>query len=617
MSVRIGVVLLLPAAAGLLWAQAAGGCSCGANPPGPPHNRELRPYANTPEDMQPYSHFTKPYYEFYEQQVEYNGAARDVPTVKPADVDEVRIGFLGPIENHPDQALGRRMLNGAQMAIEEANARGGYGGKPFKLMIHNDGAVWGASSNEIVKMRYDDQVWAMLGSIGGDSTHIALRVSLKAELPIVNCAATDPTIPETIIPWLFTTIQDDRVQSYTLARRIYTDLGLERVALLRINDRYGRFGILKFQDASRRLGHPVVIEQKYMPGDTDFRRQLRIIGDSRVDAIVLWGDQPAAAAILKQMKELGMKQRVFGSFRTIGDELLASAGDAAEGFEAVYPFDPTRDDPVWVAFRKRFEKRFNTQPEVFSSLAFDTMNILLDAICRAGLNRGRIRDALAGVESYRGVTGEMVFDPNSKNIVPLYLAAVKDGKIAYRRYSMQKPYAKVGEGGVSYNGPPVPDAPAGPRRIGLFGPGAAQLAASPAVLQVLKSAKSRYELVPIESDQPWGKASGELVNLIYQQHALGIVAVGRNTSHLAEQLAVKSFVPLVAISSDTSLTNVNIPWIFRLPAGSHVEVALRCLVDAAETSGANRARLRDVLASGATLAGNMRFDAKGNLASHR
>ena len=171
------------------------------------------------------------------------------------------------------------MLHGAQMAIDEANARGGYGGKPFHLKIHNDAAIWGASSNEIVKMVYDDKVWAMLGSISGDSTHIALRVSLRAELPIVNSAATDPTIPETIIPWILTSIQDDREQSYTLARRIYTDLGHKRVGLLRVNERYGRFGVIKFRDASRRLGHPVVIEQKFMPGDTELHA--RAEGDQR------------------------------------------------------------------------------------------------------------------------------------------------------------------------------------------------------------------------------------------------------------------------------------------------------------------------------------------------
>ena len=216
--------------------------------------------------------------------------------------------------------------------------RGGYGGKPFRLVTHNDydnwqmsksatvgasrdSAIWGAASNDAVRMIYDDKVWAMFGSISSESTHIALRLTLKGETPLVNSASTDPTIPETIIPWYFTDIQDDREQGYTLARHIYTELGFKRVALLRVNDRYGRFGVIKFRDASRRLGHPVVIEQKFMPGDTDFRRQLQVIEDSRVDAIVLWTDIAPTAKILQQMQELGMKQRVFGSHRTIGDEL--------------------------------------------------------------------------------------------------------------------------------------------------------------------------------------------------------------------------------------------------------------------------------------------------------
>ena len=72
------------------------------------------------------------------------------------------------------------MLNGATLAIEEANANGGYGGKPFKLMLHNDSAIWGAASNEIVKMVYDEKVWAMFGSISSDTTHIALRAHAES-----------------------------------------------------------------------------------------------------------------------------------------------------------------------------------------------------------------------------------------------------------------------------------------------------------------------------------------------------------------------------------------------------------------------------------------------------
>jgi substrate-binding family protein len=320
---------------------------------------------------------------------------------------------------------------------------------------------------------------------------------------------------------------------------------------------------------------------------------------------VIWGDQAPAAEILKQMRELGMKQHVFGSFRTIGPTLLDAAGAAAEGMEAVFPYDPNRDDPAWTNFRARFAKRFDRQPEVFASLAFDTMNILLDAVCRAGLNRGKIRDALAGLESYKGVTGEMAFDPNSKNIVPMYLATVRKGAIQYRRYTMEKPYAKVGEGGVAYSGPPVADAPAGPLRLVVFGPGADRAASTAKVRAVLEPLGERYLLAPVDADKPWGQASTELVNLLYQGNAVGIIAVGRNAAHLAEQLAAKVFIPLIAISSDSALTSVNLPWIFRLPPDASLEDAIAAMTAAAEESGPNRGRLRDALASSG------RFDNRG------
>ena len=180
------------------------------------------------------------------------------------------------------------------------------------------------------------------------------------------------------------------------------------------------------------LGHPVVIEQKFLPGDTDFTRALRIIQSSRADAIVLWADEIPAANILKQMKALGMKQRVFGSYRTLGPEMLTEAGDAAEGFEAVFPYDPTRNDPRWLDFNARFEARFHEKPEQFASLAYDAMNALLGSICKAGLNRARIHDALADIAEYDGVTGHMIFDPNQKNVAHMYLGTVHDGTISYR-----------------------------------------------------------------------------------------------------------------------------------------------------------------------------------------
>jgi branched-chain amino acid transport system substrate-binding protein len=629
------IACIAPIALSQNTADPARGCQCGAHPPAPPPTRTVEPYANEPADMSPYARFVTPYYLNYTQPTIWNGPGRNAPD--PQDITEVRIGFLGPVaKEDPDFIFGQRMLHGAQLAIEEANARGGYGGKPFRLMLHDDynnwqehalsgpgqptdPGIWGAASDQTVKMIYDDKDWAIFGSISSESTHIAIRVALKAEIPVVNSASTDPTIPETSIPWYFTDLQDDRVQCYTLARRIYTELGLKRVAILRINNRYGRMGVPKFRDASRRLGHPVVIEQKFMAGDTDFSRQLRVIQESRTDAIVLWTDQIPAALILKQMHALGMKQRVFGSYRTLGPELLANAGSAAEGFEAVFPYDPTRNDPRWLAFSRRFEDRFHENPDQFSSLSYDAMNILLDAICKAGLNRIRIQDALDDTLQYDGVTGRMLFDPNQKNVSPMYIGAVHEGAINYRLAPMarqpeatqsavtaQSPYAQITNADVSYAGPSRPSLPAGPIRVILFGPHADQLAKSAGIKTQLQSAAQTgraWLLLPVNSDQQWGAASTQLVHALWNDHALAIVALDRNAAHLSEQLALKAFVPVLALSNDKTLTSAEIPWIFRLPVNTSPAAALNLLEQAEARSGPNPQQLRNVLASGSPISG--------------
>lgn len=612
-------------------------CECGKNPPGPPRDRTVTPYAGEPADLSPYEKFAQPYDLNYIRPNIYVGSGRDIP--EPKDITEVRIGFFAPVEHSPEKPFGVRMLHGAQLALEEANARGGYGGKPFKLMLHNDydnwqaktvygddrptdPSIWGSPSDETVKMVYDDQDWAIFGSISSETTHIALRVALKAEIPIVNSASTDPTIPETYIPWYFTDLQDDRVQGLTLARRIYTELGLKRVALLRVNSRYGRFGVIKFRDASRRLGHPVVIEQKFLPGDTDFTRSLKIIQSSRADAIVLWTDEIPAANILKQMRALGMKQRVFGAYRTLGPELLAEAGPAAEGFEAVFPYDPTRTDSKWLEFNKRFEARFNEKPEQFAALAYDAMNALLDSICKAGLNRARIHDALASIEEYDGVTGHMIFDPNQKNVAPMFIGTVRSGSITFKPASMEKhppaapdraaastaqrqvPYARVGEDGVEFNGPHQASGPAsGAAKVIVFGKQAGALVRAPEIRGVLQEGGQRWELLPVASDQNWGVASTQLVHGLFDEHALAIIALDRDAAHLAEQLALKAFVPVIALSDDKKLTSTNVPWIFRLPAATTPADALR-VVQLASANGTRDAEsLRDVLASGRPING--------------
>jgi len=140
----------------------------------------------------------------------------------------------------------------------------------------------------------------------------------------------------------------------------------------------------------------------------------------------------------------------------------------------------------------------------------------------------------------------------------------------------------------------------------LFGPSAEQIAHSPEVMAALRAAAQKgreWTVLPVDSGQNWGAASTQLVHALMDEHALAIVALDRDASHLSEQLALKSFVLVVALSNDKSLTSANIPWIFRLPAGTAPAIAMRLLMEAEARSAANPQRVRDVLASGDTVSG--------------
>jgi branched-chain amino acid transport system substrate-binding protein len=392
-------------------------------------------YANMPDEAVPYRRFTKPYYDWFTRSdtLEYHGAAELRPDGSVSNLDEVAIGFMSPIQNNPESVFGLPELRGAQLALEQANARGGYKGKPYVLKIHNESALWGASSAELVKMLFNENCWAMLGCVDGQNCHISLRVTLKLEVPIVDVGTTDPTVTETRIPWLIHDFPDDRQQGYTLADYVFKNLKLKRIGVIRTQSRYARVGIAKFNDEARRMGRQPVLEVKFERGDKDFTHQLQMLRDAKVEGIVMWGEAAEGGLILKQMRQLGMTQPVFGSSRLAHAPLLEVAGPAAEGLVVTTALDPTRTDSKWVAFRDAYRSKFGEEPIDYAAYSYDGMNILLAAINKAGLNRGRIMDALRDnqMKTYRGVAGEIYFDHTLNNLAPVNLARVSNGKFEY------------------------------------------------------------------------------------------------------------------------------------------------------------------------------------------
>jgi ABC-type branched-subunit amino acid transport system substrate-binding protein len=394
-------------------------------------------YAKTAVDVEPFSG-VKPFKEHFLEQMEYTGPGRAIP--EPEDIESVKVGFIGPImstvsvatggKSH-EEPLGIQMLLGTRLAVEEANAAGGYLKRnlPFELVVSNDNGLWGASGNEIVKMAYKDKVWAILGTIDGANSHIAIRVALKAEVTMMNSGDTDPTFIETNIPWVFRCISDDRQMGYLLVDYLYRKLGYERIGIIRGSNRYGRFGVREIRDGSRRLRKPIALEMAYHLGQDDYSLQLQRLQEANVEAVVHWGDAAEGAVILNQMREMGMDHPFYGCDRHVSPEFTDAAGENAEGVIAAYPWNPEREDPGLERFRKAFRSRFGLEPDTYAAHGYDGMSMLIWAIQVAGLNRAKIRDVLAyRSKPWPGVTGDIALSAALDDVGSVTLARYEKGQ---------------------------------------------------------------------------------------------------------------------------------------------------------------------------------------------
>lgn len=617
-------------------------------------------YGKTPAEVVPYRDFGEPYTRFFETATPFRGTGRGKN--KDAQHETVRIGFFAPLGEAPDADLGEFMLEGTKLAIEQANAAGGYNGIPFELVMRPDTGLWGATSNEMVAFRYEDDVLAVIGSVDGANTHIALRVALKIETPMVNTATTDPTLTETNIPWLLRCMADDRQQGYALAHHMFVECGIDRVAAVRVNDRYGRMGIGEFRDAARRLKHPLRVEMRWNRGERAFERQLDRLAKADPEAVVIWGNAADAAAVVRVIRDRGMSVRVFGCDRLASQAFLRAAGDAAEGVVAVASEDPTSQNERRRAFVEAFKQHFGHEPETFAAHGYDGTNILVKAIRKAGLNRARIRDALYEFKQYDGVTGPITFDATLNDVGPVYLATVKDGAFTYERANFLQGQ-RVSQGNAPYRSlaetPPVARSPAREPvtgqayRLGCLFPADenGRSARKGVELAIADDAAAHGDDVAIElvfrasgaraAGGGWGTTATAVTELALRDNVLAVIgSTRREGTHLAEMVAAKFHFPVITLcDDDPSITQIPLPWVFNVAPGDESPDAgflerfvarygeapdafaalgydAGALVASRIRAGAdNRRVLRDALASlnaFAGVSGRFRFDGLGN-----
>ena len=346
--------------------------------------------------------------------------------------EPIRLGLFASLTGR-EAAFGQMTRRGADFAVEELNAAGGVLGRPVALLTEDTRSQPGEAATAAKNLAARDKVAAILNGTGSAAALEAAPVCQAAGVPFVAATATNPDVTRAG-SFVFQTCFTDPFQGTVLARFAARTLGARRVAVLVSTGNPYSVGLAKyFRARFTAAGGEIAAEGRYAEGDRDFRAQLTALKARQPDAIFASGNYSESALICRQARELGFAGPIFGGDTWDTPALAEIGGPAVEGAYFTGHFAPDSTAARARDFVRRFRARWGTAPDTGTSLGYEAVMVLADALRRAGSTEGKkLRDALAATRDFAGVTGRITMDASRTAAKSAVIFVVRDGRPVFK-----------------------------------------------------------------------------------------------------------------------------------------------------------------------------------------
>lgn len=336
------------------------------------------------------------------------------------NTDTVRIGLL------VQTAKSSAAHNGADLAIKEANAAGGFNGRPFVLIVRSLEGPWGTGSKEAVSLIFDKKVWALIGSNDGRNAHLVEQVATKSKVVMLSAWAGDPTLSQAFVPWFYNCIPNDNQQAEALIEGILKKENSLSVAVISDKSYDSGSSLRSFLQLVKTKGLPLPVVISWEKAGSDAENILELVQKSRVNSIVLFCQPSTSMKIIKMIHNKNLKLTVFGSLSILNEDELTE-NDLPQLEKTVYVASENWDETKFSAFRQKYLSSYGSMPGVVAAYSFDCTNILIRAIRNAGgSEREKIQKYLDSIH-YEGVTGPVHFDEKGNRTGNYNLLCVRKG----------------------------------------------------------------------------------------------------------------------------------------------------------------------------------------------
>jgi branched-chain amino acid transport system substrate-binding protein len=358
------------------------------------------------------------------------------------DADTVKIGLIAELTGDVP-AVGASCRNAAEMAVKEINDAGGLDlmGKKYKvkLYIEDNAGKADQSASSAQKLIAQQNV---LSIIGPNASRYAIPASEVAESSKVVLITPWSTTPKTTLDsktgapkkYVFRACFIDPFQGQVLAKFALDNLKLKKAAVLYdVASEYNKGIAEVFKETFEKNGGKIVAFETYTTNDKDFSAQLTKIKRTDPALIFLPNYYSEVPLQIQQAKRVGLSVPFVGSDSWGSAELLKLCGQDCESFYFSTHYAADNATPSAKRFIAAYQKMYGTVPDDVAALTYDSFGLLWQAIRSAGKpEREAVRNALAGIQKFEGVTGNMQFREGSGDpIKSAVILQIKGGKFNF------------------------------------------------------------------------------------------------------------------------------------------------------------------------------------------
>ena len=337
--------------------------------------------------------------------------------------DTIKVGLI--VELTGDMpGVGASSKNAAQLAVNEQNSTGGIsiGGKPYQieLVVEDNASKAEQSVAAVNKLITQDNVLAIVGPNASLGAIPAAEIAEYNKTLLITPWSTNPkTTLDTTTgkpkDYVFRACYTDPFEGRVLARFVLEKLKAKNVAVLYdVASEAPKSQADLFRLTFEELGGKTVAFETYTTGDRDFSAQLTKIKSANPDVIFLPAYYNDVGLIAQQAHRAGIKQPLVGSDAWSSPELIKLSNGTVEGDYFANHYASDIATPTAKKFIDAYTKQYGNIPDDVAALTYDSMGLLFEAIKKSpSLDRKVVRDSLATLANYPGVTGNIQFTAGS------------------------------------------------------------------------------------------------------------------------------------------------------------------------------------------------------------